>query len=184
MPEEWLEEVRGADEDSLLALSDHLPREAAEALLELAVGGTPIISPVATSTDPFDHPDAQRRFRLMTNVEELERALNYPWEKWAVFLHPAQRQVVEGDYSGAFRVAGSAGTGKTVVAIHRAVFLARANPEARILLTTFSETLADALRAKLKRLIYNEPRLAERVEVEAIDAVGERCTGRISAPRK
>ena len=75
---------------------------------------------------------------------------------------------------GAFRVAGSAGTGKTVVAIHRAVFLARANPDARVLLTTFSKTLADALRTKLRRLIYNEPRLAERLEVEAVDAVGER----------
>ena len=175
VPAEWLDEVRNADEDSLLGLSDHLPSEAAEALLELAVGGMPTpISPVIPTSDPFDHPDAQRRFRLMTNVEELERALNYPWEKWAVFLHPAQRQVVEGDYNGAFRVAGSAGTGKTVVAIHRAVFLARANPDARVLLTTFSDTLADALRTKLKRLISNEPRLAERVEVDAIDAVGER----------
>ena len=175
VPEEWLEEVRKADEDSLLGLADHLPSEAAETLLELAVGGTPpIIPPVVTAADPFDHPDAQRRFRLMTNVEELERALSYPWEKWAVFLHPAQRQVVEGDYNGAFRVAGSAGTGKTVVAIHRAVFLARANPDARVLLTTFSKTLADALRTKLRRLIYNEPRLAERLEVEAVDAVGER----------
>ena len=175
VPAEWLDEVRKADEDSLLGLADHLPSEAAETLLELAVGGTPSsIPPVVTAADPFDHPDAQRRFRLMTNVEELERALNYPWEKWAVFLHPAQRQVVEGDYNGAFRVAGSAGTGKTVVAIHRAVFLARANPDARVLLTTFSKTLADALRTKLKRLIYNEPRLAERLEVEAVDAVGER----------
>ena len=175
VPEEWLEEVRNADEDSLLGLADHLPSEAAETLLELAVGGTPpTIPPVVTAADPFDHPDAQRRFRLMTNVEELERALDYPWEKWAVFLHPAQRQVVEGDYNGAFRVAGSAGTGKTVVAIHRAVFLARANPDARVLLTTFSKTLADALRTKLKRLIYNEPQLAERVEVHAIDVVGER----------
>ena len=175
VPAEWLEEVRKADEDSLLGLADHLPSEAAETLLELAVGGTPpIIPPVSPTTDPFDHPDAQRRFRLMTNVKELERALNYPWEKWAVFLHPAQRQVVEGDYNGPFRVAGSAGTGKTVVAIHRAVFLARANPDVRVLLTTFSKTLADALRTKLKRLIYNEPRLAERLEVEAVDAVGER----------
>ena len=175
VPAEWLEEVRKADEDSLLGLADHLPSEAAETLLELAVGGTPpTIPPVVTAADPFNHPDAQRRFRLMTNVEELERALNYPWERWAVFLHPAQRQVVEGDYNGAFRVAGSAGTGKTVVAIHRAVFLARANPDARVLLTTFSDTLADALRTKLRRLIYNEPRLAERVEVDAIDVVGER----------
>ena len=47
------------------------------------------------AADPFEHPDAQRRFRLMTNVEELERALDFPWEKWAVFLHPAQREIVE-----------------------------------------------------------------------------------------
>ena len=175
VPTEWLEEVRNANEDSLLGLADHLPSEAAEALLELAVGGTPtVIPPTIPAADPFDHPDAQRRFRLMTNAEELERALDYPWEKWAVFLHPAQRHVVEGNYNGPFRVAGSAGTGKTVVALHRAVFLARANPDARILLTTFSKTLADALRTKLKRLIYKEPRLAEQVEVESIDAVGER----------
>ena len=175
VPAEWVGEVRKANEDSLLQLCERLPHEAAEALLELAVGGTPpMIPPIIPTTNPFDHPDAQRRFRLMTNVEELQRALDYPWEKWAVFLHPAQRQIVEKDYNGPFRVAGSAGTGKTVVAMHRAVFLARANPDARILLTTFSDTLADALRTKLKRLIYNEPRLAERVEVDAIDAVGER----------
>ena len=133
-----------------------------------------LVKPVAAIADPFEHPDAQRRFRLMTNVEELERALDYPWEKWAVFLHPAQRQIVEKDYGGPFRVAGAAGTGKTIVAIHRAVFLARTNPDARVLLTTFSDTLADVLWTKLRRLIYNEPRLAERLEVEAIDRVGER----------
>ena len=197
VPAEWLDDVRNADEDGLLELAEHLPSEAAEALLEVAVGGTPqIVQPqgsatvpfeitesrkVAESTaqyevaaDPFDHPDAQRRFRLMSNVEELERALDYPWEKWAVFLHPVQRQIVETDYGGPFRVAGAAGTGKTIVAIHRAVFLARTNPDARILLTTISDTLADVLRTKLRRLIYNEPRLAERLEVDAIDRVGER----------
>ena len=175
VPAEWVGEVRKANEDSLLQLCERLPHEAAEALLELAVGGTPpMILPITPTTNPFDHPDAQRRFRLMTNVEELQRALDYPWEKWAVFLHPAQRQVVEKDYNGPFRVAGTAGTGKTVIAMHRAVFLARANPDARVLLTTFSDTLADALRTKLKRLIYNEPRLAEQVEVSAIDTVGER----------
>ena len=88
-------------------------------------------------TDPFAHPDAQRRFRVMKNVEELERALEYPWEKWTIFLHPSQRQLVEQDYSGPARVSGSAGTGKTIVALHRAIFLAQTNTEARVLLTTF-----------------------------------------------
>ena len=158
VPETWLDDVRGADEDSLLDLADHLPAEAAEALLELATGGTPERPALAAAdADPFAHPDAQRRFRLVENLEVLERALEFPWEKWAVFLHPAQRRIVESTYNGPARVSGSAGTGKTIVALHRAAHLARAHPDARVLLATFSETLANALRVSLGRLIHNQP---------------------------
>lgn len=175
VPTEWLEEVRRANEDSVLELATHLPAEAAEALLNLAIGVPPKVSePVTPGIDPFAHPDAQRRFRVMTNVDELERALEFPWEKWTVFLHPAQRQLVERDFNGPARVAGSAGTGKTVVALHRAVHLARANPKARILLTTFSDTLANSLRTSLHRLISNEPRIGERVDVLSMNAIGRR----------
>ena len=175
VPAEWLPDVRRADEDGLLELSDHLPLEAAEALLELATGGTPPLpGRIAPHTDPFEHPDARRRFRVMHDVEELERALDYPWEKWVVFLHPAQRAIVERAYNGPARLSGSAGTGKTIVALHRAVYLARTNSDARVLLTTFSETLANALRAKLRILISSEPSLAERIDVYALDALGER----------
>jgi mRNA-degrading endonuclease RelE of RelBE toxin-antitoxin system len=175
VPPEWLADVQKADEHSLLTLAERLPSEAAEALLELATGGKPR-APVLNRTlaSPFQHPDAQRRFRVMNSVEELERALEYPWDKWTVFLHPEQRQTVERDYGGPVRVSGSAGTGKTIVALHRAVYLARQNPDARVLLTTFSDPLASALRAKLMRLISNEPRLAERLEVHSLDAVGMR----------
>ena len=175
VPKDWLADVRNANEDSILEIARHLPAEAAEALLNLATGVTPAVGTHgAAGADPFAHPDAQRRFRVMANVEELAQALEYPWEKWTIFLHPAQRQLVERDYSGPARVAGSAGTGKTIVALHRAVFLARTNPESRILLTTFSETLANALRTKLRQLISNEPRLGERLEVHAINAIGQR----------
>ena len=175
VPAEWLADVRSANEDTLLELADHLPAEAAEALLDLATGVTPQpAKPVVVGADPFAHPDALRRFRVMTNVEELERALDYPWGKWAIFLHPAQRTLVERNYSGPARVAGSAGTGKTIVALHRAVFLARANSDARVLLTTFSDTLANALRTKLRGLISNEPRLGERLEVHSMNAIGRR----------
>ncbi len=175
VPEEWLADARAATEDTLLDLTDHLPSEASEALLELATGNTPA-QPVhaGADADPFEHPDAQRRFRVMTDKDELERALDYPWEKWTVFLHPAQRDVVEREYTGPARVAGSAGTGKTVVALHRAAHLVRRHPDSRVLLTTFSDPLANALRVKLRRLIANEPRLAERIDVEALDAVATR----------
>ena len=175
MPAEWVPEVRLATEDTVLDLADHLPKEAAEALLNLAVGITPqVMPPAPAGTDPFAHPDARRRFRVVGDLEELRRALDFPWEKWTVFLHPAQLEAVERDYSGPARVSGSAGTGKTIVALHRAVYLARSKPEARVLLTTFSEPLANALRAKLRHLIGNEPRLAERLEVHALDAVARR----------
>jgi hypothetical protein len=189
VPAEWITDVRQANEDALLEILDHLPAEAAEALLNLATGVKPaVVAPTPATISPFQHPDALRRFRLMTKVEELERALDYPWEKWTVFLHPAQRQLVERDYSGPARVAGSAGTGKTIVALHRAVYLARQNSHARVLLTTFSEGLANALRSRLRVLIGNEPRVAERIEVHAMNTSGAGCTRQIldqpgSAPR-
>jgi mRNA-degrading endonuclease RelE of RelBE toxin-antitoxin system len=185
IPPEWLADVQTATEDNLFDLVEHLPQEAAEALLELATGGKPK-KPIAipSETNPFDHPDAQRRFRVMSNLEELERALEFPWEKWTVFLHPAQRALVERQYSGPFRISGSAGTGKTIVALHRAVFLARQHPQARILLTTFSETLANALQTKLHRLISNEPTVFDRIRVAAIQTIAsELYTETFSSPK-
>lgn len=173
VPPEWLEDVRRADEESLFELADHLPQEAAEALLELAVGGVPQVTPpIAADADPFDHPDAQRRFRVLEDVEALERALEYPWEKWTVFLHPSQRRLVERDYSGPARVSGSAGTGKTVVALHRAVYLAHQHPNSTILLVTFSDALANALNIKLHRLIGNERDMRERIFIHSITELG------------
>src|SRR5207244_3405484 len=130
VPQEWLNDVCQANEDSILDVAGHLPAEAAEAVLRLATGEAlpgmlmgratthdHAIAPVATLPNPFTHPDAQRRFRLIHNLDELERALDYPWDKWTVFLHPAQRSIVERNYNGPARVTGSAGTGKTVVAL-------------------------------------------------------------------
>ncbi|MEJ7738019.1 MAG: 3'-5' exonuclease [Chitinophagaceae bacterium] len=184
VPLEWLQDVKEATEERLFALIEHLPAEASDALLELATGGKPPVSqPVIKGRDPFKHPDAQRRFRTMNNMEELERALDFPWDKWAVFLHPAQRQWIEKNYTGAARVSGSAGTGKTIVALHRAVFLAKSNPDSRVLLTTFSNILANALKVKLRRLISNEPHLSEQIDVYAINELGQRLyKANISAP--
>jgi len=172
IPPEWVNDVKIATEITLFNIAEHLPQEAAEALLELATGGTP--EPPALlpeDSDPFSHPDAQRRFRVMTNQEELERALDYPWEKWTVFLHPAQQYLIERDYSGPARIAGSAGTGKTIVALHRAVFLARRHPDANILLTTFSQALANSLHLKLDRLVGNEPDVRDRIQTLSLREV-------------
>src|SRR4051794_13695321 len=112
-------------EETLLDLAGHLPSEAGEALLALAVGEQPErpSAPEEVPASPFEHPVALRRFRVLENIEELKRALDYPWDQWAVFLHPAQQQVVQQRFSGPARDSGSAGTEKTVVAIHRAANL-------------------------------------------------------------
>lgn len=196
VPSEWIKDVKELDEDGLLLMGGHLPAEASEALLEIATGGQPrpllladysmTNEPTPTvlykrpvgwrskPADPFAHPDALRRFRVLNDVEELQKALDSPWDKWAIFLHPDQEKIVKSDFSGPARVSGSAGTGKTIVALHRAVFLARSNPNSRILLTTFSGILANALRVKLRRLISSEPSLSERLDIYSINEVGLR----------
>ncbi len=181
VPEEWLDDVHQADEDTLFEITDRLPAEAAEALLCLATGETPKQPvPMSAKVGPFEHPDAQRRFRLMSDTEELAQALDYPWERWIVFLHPSQREIVERTYNGPARVAGSAGTGKTVVALHRAAHFAKQNSTARILVTTFNDTLANALSEKLRHLSGHVPSVLERIEIHALGGVGERLyKGRI-----
>ena len=153
VPQDWVADVRQSSEDGFFELADRIPAEAAEALLDY-VGTGMLRKPEqpATGVNPFDHPDAQRRFRVLEDVEELERALEYPWDQWAIFLHPSQRRVVEQKFSGPARVSGSAGTGKTVVALHRAAAVLKKDRQAKVLLTTFSSPLANALQHKLRML--------------------------------
>lgn len=167
VPPDWLDDVKAATEDTLFDLAVHLPAEAAEALLDLAVGEKPEMPPVVAPevVSPFEHPDARRRFRVMEDVEELKRALDFPWDQWTVFLHPSQRQIVEQQFSGPARVSGSAGTGKTVVAIHRAANILKREPQARLLLTTFSLPLANALEGKLRILTGEDTNVVPRVTV-------------------
>lgn len=174
VPEDWLGDVRAATEESFFGLAERLPPEASEALLEYAATGRlPQPAPAASPEDPYAHPDSLRRIRPIADQEELEQALEFPWEKWGVFLHPSQRETVERTFSGPARIAGSAGTGKTVVALHRAVRLARQNPHARILLTSFSDPLAESLRKKLKVLAPETSALVRRITVASFQAAAE-----------
>ncbi len=92
---------------------------------------------------------------------------------WTVFLHPSQREIVERIFSGPAKVAGSAGTGKTVVTIHRAARLARSSPDARVLLTTFSRPLANALERKLKVLLGEQSAVVPRITVAPFRGIAE-----------
>ena len=187
VPLDWIADVLRASEDGFFELASHLPAEAAEALLEYAASGVlnipapepspPRLPPdmlgLQLAADAFAHPDSLRRFRVIDNAEELRLALEYPWERWAVFLHPSQRGVVDRDFSGPARVAGSAGTGKTVVALHRTARLVRHNPQDRVLLTTFSRPLANMLERRLKVLIGEDSTVVPRVVVTPFHGVAD-----------
>jgi hypothetical protein len=124
-----------------------------------------------SAIEAFEHPDSLRRFRPIETSEAFRRALESPWEQWTVFLHPSQREIVEQTYSGPARVTGSAGTGKTVVALHRAVRLAKKDPDGRLLLSTFSKPLASMLEQKLKLLIADEASVASRISVASFQDI-------------
>lgn len=174
VPQDWLNDVQQASEERFFELADHIPDEAAEALLNYAATGR-LHKPevVAPEANPFEHPDAQRRFRVLENKEELERALDYPWDQWTIFLHPSQRNVVEQSFSGPARVSGSAGTGKTVVALHRAANILKHDSDARVLLTTFSSPLANALKAKVKLLSGIDCNDSTQISVHSFQGVAK-----------
>jgi superfamily I DNA/RNA helicase len=168
VPVTYLQLVREVDEDGLLELLPRLPEEAQEALMALATGERPESPPVIQlrpETDPFSHPDAQRRFWVASDELAVAQALEKPWAEWLVFLHPSQRVAVEKNFNGPARISGSAGTGKSVVAMHRAAHLARGSQGGRILLTTFSKVLSARLSEGMDTLLGPASKARQRVEV-------------------
>ena len=65
-----------------------------------------------------------------TEPEFLAEVIGRPIEDWMIFLHPDQRAAVRREYDGPARVRGAAGTGKTVIGLHRAAWLAKRNRDA------------------------------------------------------
>lgn len=139
-------------------------------------------APAATQEDALIaglHTEAAKlSFAVVQGEEELRAAIeDGSFAAWRVFLHPEQRRWAQRDYNGSFRLAGGAGTGKTVVLVHRAVRLqreARATAgarDARILLTTFTTNLADELKTQVQTL---EPKalLAEALGDPGIHIAG------------
>lgn len=164
-------------------------RNAAEALEDLGFTDDP--APVAVDADAptdeeilrsLEHPAAKLDFALVEptaeGMAELADVLEgRDFAAWRVFLHPQQRAYANRGRNGAFRLSGGAGTGKTVVLLHRARVLHRKNPDARIVLTTFGRTLSESLADQLSLLDPGIPQvsLGERgVAIVGVDAMVRR----------
>jgi mRNA-degrading endonuclease RelE of RelBE toxin-antitoxin system len=176
-------------------LAPHLPEDACELLYLFAAGYSFLDALDETSRKPeskpvdvddfeaaLELPETQRLFHLVEGEAELEAILDAPLAKWRVFLHPSQRRLVEMNAQGPVRVLGGAGTGKTVVLMHRAKYLLESKftaPEDRLLVTTYTKTLAEDLRKQLDELCGGH---AQRIEVRHLHSWAsqyyERLVGR------
>jgi Txe/YoeB family toxin of Txe-Axe toxin-antitoxin module len=163
VPDSWLPLLRKLRaEDQLLGVLDDLPADVAERLFKLA-GGELVAPPAPVPPDrPLTaNPDALRTFYVPAHDAELFHLLSQPFEKWLVYLHPSQRRPVDRDANGPTKVSGSAGTGKTVVALHRARRHARAGE--RVLLTSFVTTLCRNIESGLRLLCTPDEQRAIQV---------------------
>ena len=124
-------------------------------------------------TDPTEAIDLNRNTTPGSSIDEQIRALSN-FEEWMLFLHPTQRPLVERRYTGAARIRGAAGTGKTVVALHRAAALGRRYSEERVLFTSFSRSLCNQLEEIFRQL----PDAPHNVEFCNIDRVAYDYLGR------
>ena len=117
----------------------------------------------------LQNPRSQKTFVIVEGEEELRKMMAEPLEKWRVFLHPTQRKIVEKKYSGPARVLGGAGTGKTVVAMHRAKWLAgQLDFKDKVLFTTFTANLAGDIKDNLRKICTVEEQ--KHIEVIHLDA--------------
>jgi hypothetical protein len=183
VPQDWLVRIRAVHSDvELDGLQASLPVEAYEGLFLIAAGDTveQVLSARETrvdrtiNTDDFaaalTTPESQSRFVVVDDDEAMLAIMNAPLAQWRVFLHPTQQKLVSGDRSGPVRVLGGAGTGKTVLAMHRAKWLAenRTIDGKKVLFTTFTKNLAIDIEDNLKTLC--SPKVMNKIEVRNLDA--------------
>ena len=188
VPATMLQEVRALrNESDLNDMQDRLPVEAYESLFYFLAGDSYeelILQREAprgpVDTDDFetalDRDESRARFVVAEDEAALQQVLNAPLERWRVFLHPSQRRLVERRWNGPVRVLGGAGTGKTVVALHRARWLARRLLEEaagdtenrrRILFVTYTRNLAADIENNLRAIC--SPEEMKRIEVVNLD---------------
>lgn len=185
VPEAALALVRSmkieADLETAL-INEQIPKDVHDGLFMLMAGASfeeaykevlPA-APEAVDTDDYTaaltRPESRAVFTVAENEQALQEVLNQSIEKWRVFLHPTQRRLAEGRKNGPVRVLGGAGTGKTVVAMHRAKWLANNLPSdaGGILFTTFTKNLAVDIQQNLNKICSQEA--LTRIQVQNLDA--------------
>jgi len=169
------------DEKQLETMQRRFTTQVYEALFMLACGEPfdTVLDELGIETgkqfDPDDFKAAleldsnKRHFAAISDDAELEAILDEPLAMWRVYLHPSQSKLVRANFNGPARVLGGAGTGKTVVAMHRARHLASQCAEReRVLFTTFTKSLVNDIKNNLQKICsYDE---IKKIDVIHLDA--------------
>lgn len=157
-PPNWLPTIRKIQNlDDLWKVVLKLPEDVGERLLKLADGEFVTPPAAIAQGEPITaSQDTKRRFFILENNEDLMKMLEAPLATWVAFLHPSQEKLATGSFNGPIKISGSAGTGKTVVAMHRARHLARQSK--RVFLTSYVTTLCENIERNLELLCTPEER--------------------------
>ena len=154
VPDEWISSVRQITEaEQILELTGSIPESACEALLTVADGHRPSITPAS-----------KREVVKIENATQFEKFMDMSWDEWSVYLHPSQESVVSHDCTGDFLVTGGPGTGKTVVALHRAARMSRCSGNGKVVILAKSYALASRLRQQIRLLNAN----MEKCEIKTL----------------
>lgn len=84
--------------------------------------------------------------------------------EWMLFMHPEQERIVNEDFEGASQLSGVSGSGKTCIAVRRALRLAGSGADAKILLVTLNRSLA-GLISKLADAAADSDGVRSRIKV-------------------
>lgn len=192
VPEALIPAVRAVkNDDAFLQLADYLPKEAVQVLIGVLSGMSldsaleEMLGGIDTATIPqssgdFSHLATAANMDLVfvDGEEHLRDILAEDIEEWRIFLHPYQRKLVELKTKGPLKINGTAGTGKTVALMHRAVHLAKQldASEGKVLVTTFTSNLAVTIRALLEKLA---PQEMNKIEVTHLHQLARTVCSRI-----
>ncbi|SLM31712.1 Superfamily I DNA and RNA helicase [Desulfamplus magnetovallimortis] len=174
-------------DDAFDALIDYLPNDCKDVLTGIACGmsvdealnemlGLSRIKEEddvrPEETGDFSNIDHSASFDLVLidGEEHLKEILEGSLDEWRIFLHPYQKKMVRWQTKGPMNINGAAGTGKTVVMLHRAVHLANQleDPNDKILITTFTTNLSITLSDYIYRM---DKEAAKKIEVTNLHAL-------------
>lgn len=131
-------------------------------------------------------------FETLDDIEDFDdlidavKVRHRQFRTWQLYLTRSQRALVERSYEKPVRISGPPGTGKTVLAIHRAHWLTKLaeqegrlakEPNARVHVVVFNRPLQAAIASQIGQLTQGTPRF-HHLQVSTLHELASEIAGR------